>query len=29
LRYHHRPEDRGDSLGFRIVRDVTKEEADE
>jgi formylglycine-generating enzyme required for sulfatase activity len=29
LRYHHRPDDRGDSLGFRIVRDVTKEEADE
>ena len=29
LRYHHRPEDRGDSLGFRIVRDVTREEADE
>jgi formylglycine-generating enzyme required for sulfatase activity len=29
LRYHHRPGDRGDSLGFRIVRDVTKEEADE
>ena len=26
LRYTHRPRDRGDSLGFRIVRDVTKEE---
>jgi formylglycine-generating enzyme required for sulfatase activity len=29
LRYHHRPDDRGDSLGFRIVRDVTREETDE
>ena len=28
LRYHHRPEDRGDSLGFRLVRDLTREEAD-
>lgn len=27
LRYNHRPQDRGDSLGFRIVRDTTKEEA--
>jgi formylglycine-generating enzyme required for sulfatase activity len=27
LRYHHRPEDRGDSLGVRLVRDVTREEA--
>ncbi len=29
LRYHHRPEDRGDSLGFRIVRDLTREESDD
>ena len=29
VRYHHRPEDRDDSVGFRIVRDVTREEADE
>lgn len=27
LRYHHRPEDDGDSLGFRLVRDLTAEEA--
>ncbi len=27
LRYHHRPEDRGDSLGLRLVRDLTKDEA--
>jgi formylglycine-generating enzyme required for sulfatase activity len=27
LRYTHRPQDGGDSLGFRIVRDVTREEA--
>jgi len=26
LRYHHRPQDRGDSLGLRLVRDLTKEE---
>jgi formylglycine-generating enzyme required for sulfatase activity len=26
LRYTHRPQDRGDSLGFRLARDVTKEE---
>jgi formylglycine-generating enzyme required for sulfatase activity len=29
LRYTHRPEDRGDSLGLRLVRDVTREEAEE
>lgn len=29
VRAHHRPQERGDSLGFRIVRDVTREEADE
>jgi formylglycine-generating enzyme required for sulfatase activity len=29
VRYHHRPHDSGDSLGFRIVRDLTKEEAGE
>ena len=29
LRYTHRPEDRGDSLGLRLVRDLTKEEVDE
>jgi formylglycine-generating enzyme len=28
LRYHHRPQDRGDSLGLRIVRDLTKDEAE-
>jgi formylglycine-generating enzyme required for sulfatase activity len=28
LRYTHRPQDRGDSLGLRLVRDVTKEETD-
>jgi formylglycine-generating enzyme required for sulfatase activity len=28
LRYHHQPQDRGDSLGFRLVRDLTKEEVD-
>lgn len=27
LRYTHRPQDRGDSLGLRLVRDLTKEEA--
>lgn len=27
LRYHHRPQDRGDSLGFRVVRDLTQDEA--
>jgi formylglycine-generating enzyme required for sulfatase activity len=27
LRYHHRPQDRGDSLGLRLVRDLTTEEA--
>jgi formylglycine-generating enzyme required for sulfatase activity len=26
LRYTHRPQDRGDSLGLRLVRDLTKEE---
>ncbi len=26
LRYHHRPQDRGDSLGLRLVRDLTPEE---
>jgi len=26
LRYHHRPQDRGDSLGLRIVRDLTADE---
>jgi sulfatase modifying factor 1 len=26
LRYHHRPQDRGDSLGLRIVRDLTEDE---
>jgi formylglycine-generating enzyme required for sulfatase activity len=29
LRYTHRPQDRGDSLGFRLVRDLTKEESDD
>jgi formylglycine-generating enzyme required for sulfatase activity len=29
LRYHHRPGERGDSLGFRIVRDLIREEADD
>jgi formylglycine-generating enzyme required for sulfatase activity len=29
LRYHHRPEDKGDSLGLRIVRDLTREEAEQ
>ena len=29
LRYTHRPQDSGDSLGFRIVRDLTREEADD
>lgn len=29
VRYTHRPQDGGDSLGFRIVRDVTRDEADE
>jgi formylglycine-generating enzyme required for sulfatase activity len=29
LRYHHQPQDRGDSLGFRLVRDLTREEADQ
>jgi formylglycine-generating enzyme required for sulfatase activity len=29
LRYMHRPQDRGDSLGLRLVRDLTKEEAEE
>jgi formylglycine-generating enzyme required for sulfatase activity len=29
LRYTHRPQDRGDSLGIRLVRDLTKEENDE
>jgi formylglycine-generating enzyme required for sulfatase activity len=29
LRYHHRPTDRGDSLGLRLVRDMTREEADQ
>jgi formylglycine-generating enzyme required for sulfatase activity len=28
VRYHHRPQDRGDSLGFRLVRDLTSEEAE-
>ena len=28
LRYHHQPQDRGDSLGLRLVRDLTKEEAE-
>lgn len=28
LRYTHRPEDRGDSLGLRLVRDITKEDSD-
>jgi len=28
LRYHHQPQDGGDSLGLRIVRDLTKEEAE-
>jgi formylglycine-generating enzyme required for sulfatase activity len=27
LRYTHRPQDRGDSLGLRLVRDVTKEDS--
>lgn len=26
LRYTHRPQDRGDSLGFRLVRDLTRKE---
>jgi formylglycine-generating enzyme required for sulfatase activity len=29
LRYNHHPQDSGDSLGFRIVRDLTREEADD
>ncbi|MGH7506999.1 MAG: formylglycine-generating enzyme family protein [Longimicrobiales bacterium] len=29
LRYHHAPRDRGDSLGFRIVRDLTIDEREE
>jgi formylglycine-generating enzyme required for sulfatase activity len=29
LRYHHRPGDRGDSLGFRLVRDLTREESED
>jgi formylglycine-generating enzyme required for sulfatase activity len=29
LRYTHRPQDRGDSLGLRLVRDMTKDESDE
>jgi formylglycine-generating enzyme required for sulfatase activity len=29
LRYTHRPEDRGDSLGLRLVRDVMKEEGND
>ena len=29
LRYTHRPGDRGDSLGLRLVRDLTKEETDD
>ena len=29
LRYTHRPQDRGDSLGLRLVRDLTKEEIDD
>jgi formylglycine-generating enzyme required for sulfatase activity len=28
LRYHHQPQDRGDSLGFRLVRELTGEEAE-
>lgn len=28
LRYHHRPQDSGDSLGLRIVRDLTREETE-
>jgi formylglycine-generating enzyme required for sulfatase activity len=27
LRYHHRPQDSGDSLGLRIVRDLREDEA--
>ena len=27
LRYHHHPQDRGDSLGLRIVRDLSRDEA--
>lgn len=27
LRYRHRPQDRGDSVGVRVVRDLTREEA--
>ncbi len=27
LRYHHRPQDRGDSLGLRLARGLTREEA--
>jgi formylglycine-generating enzyme required for sulfatase activity len=29
LRYTHRPQDRGDSLGLRLVRDLTREERSE
>ena len=29
LRYTHRPQDRGDSLGLRLVRDVMKDESDD
>ncbi len=29
LRYSHRPQDRGDSLGLRLVRDLTTGEAEQ
>jgi formylglycine-generating enzyme required for sulfatase activity len=29
LRYNHRPQDRGDSLGLRLVRELIKDELDE
>jgi formylglycine-generating enzyme required for sulfatase activity len=29
LRYQHQPDDRGDSLGVRLVRDLTREEAEQ
>ncbi len=28
LRYHHRPQDRGDSLGLRLVRDLAEDETE-
>ena len=28
LRYHHRPQDRGDSLGLRLVRDLAEDDTE-